>query len=242
MPRAARPAIVATAVRGTAARGAAPWRAVRAARAGGRCGAPAGRRELAAARRRATQSSAWARSFSRRFAVRARRVAQSSTLRDQAAQSGTTSSAAPEGVGARRSAAKSAIVKSVSWPTAGHHRDRARTDRAGQRLVVEGPQILERAAAARQDQDVAFVATCGRRQRCDKFRRRRRALHGRRVDHDGCGRESPPQHREDVAYRGPGRRSDDANAAGQPRQAVASVRHRRGLPRPASSSAGRTHA
>ncbi len=30
----------------------------------------------------------------------------------------TTSSAAADGVGARRSAAKSAMVKSVSWPTA----------------------------------------------------------------------------------------------------------------------------
>ena len=47
----------------------------------------------------------------------ASRPPRPSTSASRAALSGTTSSAAAEGVGARRSATKSAMVKSVSWPT-----------------------------------------------------------------------------------------------------------------------------
>ena len=52
-----------------------------------------------------------------------------------------------DGVGTRRSATKSAMVKSVSWPMAeitGHALGR---DGSGDVLFVEGPQILERTAA-----------------------------------------------------------------------------------------------
>ena len=62
-----------------------------------------------------------------------------------------------DGVGARTSATKSAIVKSISWPDAAHDRDRAGEDRARDGLVVERPEVLERAAAARDDQHVAVA-------------------------------------------------------------------------------------
>jgi hypothetical protein len=65
------------------------------------------------------------------------------------------SSAAAVGVGARRSAhTKSAMVKSVSWPTPLTSGTGLRRDRAGELLVVEGPQVLHRAAAAHQQDHV----------------------------------------------------------------------------------------
>ena len=42
----------------------------------------------------------------------------------------------------------------------GHDRDRAGVDRARQPFVVERPQVLDRAAAAAQDEHVAFIAPC----------------------------------------------------------------------------------
>ena len=86
----------------------------------------------------------------------------------QARPSGTTSSAAADGVGARTSATKSAIVKSISWPTPVMTGIGAAMDGARHALVVEGPQVLERAAAARQDQHVAV----GARRRPDRAPRR----------------------------------------------------------------------
>ena len=53
-----------------------------------------------------------------------------------------TSSAAAEGVGARRSATKSMMVKSVSWPTGRDYGDFGGGDRAGEPFVVEGGQIF----------------------------------------------------------------------------------------------------
>ena len=53
-----------------------------------------------------------------RAATPRRRVTRVNRCRDELAACATTSSAAADGVGARRSATKSAIVKSVSWPTA----------------------------------------------------------------------------------------------------------------------------
>ena len=70
------------------------------------------------------------------------------------ARSGTASSAATDGVAARTSAANSASVTSVSWPTPTMIGARMRGDRADDRLLVERPQVLERAAAAREDDEV----------------------------------------------------------------------------------------
>jgi hypothetical protein len=46
------------------------------------------------------------------------RPRNSATVRNNSSCKGTTNSAAADGVGARTSATKSAIVKSVSWPQA----------------------------------------------------------------------------------------------------------------------------
>ena len=104
-----------------------------------------------------------------------------------------------EGVGARASAAKSAIVKSISWPMPGDHRHRAGTDGARNALVVECPQILERSPAARQNQHIALAAARGELERRDDARRRRRALHRRRIDEHRGGREAAREHVQDVA-------------------------------------------
>ena len=70
--------------------------------------------------------------------TRARNLAQARARRRQS--SGTVSSAACDGVAARASATKSAMVKSTSCPTALTTGTRAGGDGARQRLVVEGRQ------------------------------------------------------------------------------------------------------
>ena len=69
------------------------------------------------------------------------------------------SSAAAEGVGARRSATKSAMVKSVSWPMAETTGSARGDDGAGDALGVEGGQVFERAAAAGEDDEVDEIRT-----------------------------------------------------------------------------------
>jgi len=66
----------------------------------------------------------------------------------------TTSSAAADGVDARTSATKSAIVKSVFVADAGDHGNFRSEDSARDYFFVEGPQIFHGAAAAREDQHV----------------------------------------------------------------------------------------
>ena len=105
-----------------------------------------------AAERRARAGSGAARA-SARAGARADRAADRSGRRTRPSPRRPVSAAA-DGVGARTSATKSAIVTSVSWPTAemtgtGDTRDRARDD-----LLVERPEILNRAAAAADDDDV----------------------------------------------------------------------------------------
>ena len=73
---------------------------------------------LAAAQRRASQSSAWDLSSSVRNIWLASRCRVMATARCHSPRSGTASSAAPEGVGARTSATRSAMLKSTSCPTA----------------------------------------------------------------------------------------------------------------------------
>ena len=86
------------------------------------------------------------------------RAAQAPAM--QAGRGGAASSAAAVGVGARRSAARSARVTSVSWPTPLTTGIGAARHRAHHPLVVEGPEVLERPAAAAEDQGVDFVAPC----------------------------------------------------------------------------------
>ena len=91
-------------------------------------------------------------------------------------------------------------------------------DGARQALVVERPQILERAAAAGEDEHVALGPAAGERERRNDLRGRLCALHGDRIDHDRDGGKAPRKHVQDVAHRGAGGRGDDADAPGQRRQ------------------------
>ena len=61
------------------------------------------------------------------------------------------SSAAADGVGARRSATKSHMVKSVSWPTAEITRQGGLGDGPGHRFGVERGQVLQGTAAPGND-------------------------------------------------------------------------------------------
>ena len=106
----------------------------------------------------------------------------------------------------------------------GHEVQQAGGDGARQRLVVEGPQILDRAAAAHQQDQVDRLG--GVRlspavqlpQRALQFGRRARALHRRRRQQHRDVRHAPRQRMQHVA---PGRRTergDHADAARQRRQ------------------------
>jgi hypothetical protein len=74
---------------------------------------------------------------------------------------GAASSAAAVGVAARWSAAKSAMVKSVSWPMPVDDRNPAGTDRPSNGFGVECPEVFQAAASAAEDQGVAFVSFAG---------------------------------------------------------------------------------
>ena len=102
----------------------------------------------------------------------------------------TTRSAPAEGVGARRSATKSAIVKSVSWPTAEIVGMREAGERARHLLLVERPQVLEAAAAARHDQHVEPRHAVAARGCPARSRRAPRALHARRIEQHARGSRS----------------------------------------------------
>ena len=141
-----------------AARATAPRRGGRASRRGrGSRRTPAGRRRMCTRRLEPLHP-------------RARRGAQAIVAADRSGRRtrpsrATTSSAAADGVGARTSATKSAMVTSVSWPTAeitgtGDARDRARDD-----FLVERPEIFDRAAAAADDDDVDARHAADRPQR-----------------------------------------------------------------------------
>ena len=88
---------------------------------------------------------------------------------------GTTSSAAADGVGARTSAAKSASVTSTSWPTPADDRHGVGDDGPDDALVVERPEVLQRAAAAGEDRHAAGASSGARpRARCAIQRSTRR--------------------------------------------------------------------
>ncbi len=79
-----------------------------------------------------------------------------------------------------RRAAKSAMVKSISWPTPVTTGMAAAADGARHALVVEAPQVFDGTAAARHDDHIAVTARATRHRcaRDDGFGRRR-ALHRR---------------------------------------------------------------
>ena len=154
----------------------------------------------------------------------------------------TTSSAAADGVGARRSATKSADREVGFVADAGNHRHRRGDDRARQHLFVERPQVFERSAAARDDDHVDGLDARDLADRVRDFAPRAFALHARRRNHQVRVRIAPPQHADDVAQRRAVDRGDEADAAGQRRQRPLARLDRTGLRPRASSSAARTPA
>ena len=92
-----------------------------------------------------------------------------------------TISAAADGVGARRSATKSQIVKSVSWPTR-RSSESSTPQRRARRLLVERPQILERSSAAADQHDVVQLPAREMADGDGDLARGGRALHADRID------------------------------------------------------------
>ena len=123
-----------------------------------------------------------------------------------------------DGVAARTSATKSAIVKSTSWPTAEITGTGQATIARATAFAVEGLQILGGSAAAADDHDVDLRHTHDRAQRPDEIDRRIVALHPGGADDDPGGRMPPRQDAQDVAKRRPVERRDDADAPRQHRQ------------------------
>src|SRR5690606_33419722 len=85
-------------------------------------------------------------------------------------------------------------------------------------LLVERPETLERAAAARQDQHVAFTAPVRELERARDLLRRAVPLDARRIDQHRNRRKAAPQRRQHVADRRARRRRDDADAFRYARQ------------------------
>jgi len=102
----------------------------------------------------------------------------------------------------------------------GHHRQGAGRQRPGHHLLVEGPQILQRAAAPGQDQHVALAPLAGQIQHAGNFGGGILALHGNRVDHHGNTGKAPPQGGEDVADRRPRGGGDDPDSPRQTGQGL----------------------
>jgi hypothetical protein len=101
---------------------------------------------------------------------------------------------------------------------AAHHGNRAGVDRARDDLLVEGPQVLEAAAAATDDEHVRVLALAGDANRARDLRAGSLALHRRGVEDHGRHRRAPAQHREDVAERRRLTRGHDADRAREGRQ------------------------
>ena len=170
---------------------------------------------------------------SRRRISRETQRAHSATRPSSSARDGLASSAAAVGVGARWSAAKSAMVKSVSWPT-------PTTTGIGQARMARAtasslncPEVLDRAAAAHQQQHVALGARAGAREHRRDALGRARALHRDRIDDHRDRRVAPRERGQHVAQRRRGGRSEHADGA---RDAAAASRLAAASNRPSRSS------
>ena len=178
-------------------------------------------RAPATATRIGADAPAW--SNATRCDSRSMRAAKSSFL-------ATTISAAAEGVGARRSATKSAIVTSVSWPTAeivgtGQPCDRPRDD-----LLVERPEIFDRSTAAPDDHDVNRGYLPDRGNRGGNLERRTFSLDAGWTNDDVRVGVAAAQHVNDVADRRSIEGRDDPDLPRAVRAAAAFGPDRRGLP------------
>ena len=156
------------------------------------CRGRAARRAPAAGERQAARSRTWTRRASRwtRPRADARRRSSRRSMRPQNSSfAATTISAAADGVGARTSATKSAIVTSVSWPTAEMTGTGARamaratiSSLNAQRSSIEPPPRAD-------DDHVDARHAADLPQAAGDFERRLLALHARRADHEvqRCG-------------------------------------------------------
>ena len=149
-----------------------------------------------------------------RGAGRGRRVDEASS----SATSGTTSLAASVGVEARTSATRSSSGWSCSWPIAETTGRARHVDGADQRLVGERQQVLDRATAARDDDDVDLGVALEARERLHHLGGGALALHGGVGDLEGDVRPAAPGVVEHVALSRGVRRGDQSDAAGEERQ------------------------
>ena len=154
---------------------------------------------------------------SRDIARAGARSARSIRARKLSARS-TTSSAAFDGVAARTSATKSAIVKSTSWPTA----EITGTGQAAIARASRSSLNAQRSSADPPPRPMMTTSTSGTRAiaRSARTRSARRlvALHARGAHHDARGRMPRREDAQDVAHGRAVERRHDADAAGQHRQ------------------------
>ena len=133
-------------------------------------------------------------------------------------QPALANSAAAVGVAARWSATRSAMVKSVSWPMPAITGSGQAAIARARFSVVERPQILDAAAAASDDQHVAFVARRGETQGIRQSRLPRLrpgpAPDGRRSESAARGAPARPARRAGRCLQ----RRDHADAARKPWQ------------------------
>src|ERR1051325_1648658 len=105
-------------------------------------------------------------------------------------------------------------------PDAGDGRNRARGDRSGHDLLVERPEVLERASAAADQHDVVQVPVRQMAQRRGDLARRVRALHAHRVDLQMQPFEAAADDVENVADGRALRAGDDGDARRQHRDGL----------------------
>ena len=173
---------------------------------------------LTSAARRASNRSRSRLSSRRRRMPRCSRVPRRSHALSHSPASGTTNSAAAEGVGARTSAAKSAIVKSISWPM-------PLTTGIGEATIARANRSsLKAHRSSREPPPRARISTSHSARRparptaAMRLRGRLRTLHGNGVDQNRHGGEAPRQYMQDVADRRSGGRSDHPDTARKRRQ------------------------
>ncbi len=109
-------------------------------------------------------------------------------------------------------------------PDRADHRHGGGRDRARDDLLVEGPQVFQRTAAAREHQHVVAPARGRALQHVDDLRCRACALYLYREHVDLDQRKAPCEHAEHVADRGAAGRGDHADARGECRQRALAVR------------------
>ena len=91
-------------------------------------------------------------------------------------------------------------------------------DRARNALVVKRPQVLNRAAAAPGDDEIAHMIAVGITNRPGDLRRSFRTLNAHRQQHDLAGRPALAEHADDIAHRCAGGRRDHGDPLRKLRQ------------------------